>query len=631
MDRKTIYGFLLIAVVLIIFSLLNKPSKETDQPGRLPDSSIGYRDSIISADTARKFAIIEESKDSLYSSENDSVKALAEDSDLRIPAPFNQFTKKIDKVITIESDLLKIKISPKGGRISYAELTQYKTFDGKPLILFEDNDAYFGYKFPYKNTTINIADLYFNTDSESSIVSGDDSVKVSMILKLGDSKYLEHKFTVYGNSYMVDYKIKMYGFDEIIPRHNQRLDFDWTLKSRQLERKTTEQGSKMTRNINTTTVYYKFLDDSPENLSKTKDTKVEDFKGGRIKWVSFKQPFFCQSLILNNFTTEGGQASNISLQDSNYEKSMSAKLIVRFSGNREEQYNMSLYFGPNHYKTLKSYNLNLERQIFLGKSVLRLVNTGLIIPVFNFLSKYISNYGIIILLLTIFIKMLLLPLTFKSYISTAKMRVLKPEIDAIKKKAGKDATKAQTEQMKFYKKAGVSPLGGCLPMILQMPILIALFRFFPSSIELRQQGFLWAKDLSTYDSIWDFPNGFSIPFYGDHISLFTLLMTVSTILYTKANSQMMGGDTQKQMRIIQYLMPIMFLGFFNNYSAGLSYYYFLANIITFGQQYLFKFFINEDKLKQKIEENKKKKAGKAPSKWQKRLEQLQKQQRQRKR
>ena len=303
-------------------------------------------------------------------------------------------------------------------------------------------------------------------------------------------------------------------------------------------------------------------------------------------------------------------------------------MSLPYQGKAIEEYNLSFYYGPNHFKTLNKYDMELEKQIFLGKNILRLINTGVVIPVFNMLSKSIANFGIIILLLTVIIKMLLLPLTYRSYLSTAKMKLLKPEIDAIKEKVGKDAAKMQTETMKLYRQAGVSPLGGCLPMLLQMPILIALFRFFPSSIELRQEAFLWATDLSTYDSIWDFPNGFSIPFYGDHVSLFTLLMTVSTILYTRMNSKMMASNDAmaKQMQILQYIMPIMFLGFFNNYSAGLSYYYFLANITTFGQQYLFKFFVNEDKLRQKIEDNKKKRAG-SKSKWQQRLENMQKQQR----
>jgi YidC/Oxa1 family membrane protein insertase len=270
---------------------------------------------------------------------------------------------------------------------------------------------------------------------------------------------------------------------------------------------------------------------------------------------------------------------------------------------------------------------DLHRIIPLGWGIFGWVNKIIVIPVFNYLSGFISNFGIIILILTIFIKIILLPLTYKSYQSQAKMKILKPELDEIKAKMGKDMGKLQAEQMKLYKRAGVSPLGGCLPMLLQMPILIAMFRFFPSSIELRQEAFLWAKDLSTYDSIWNFPNGFSIPFYGDHVSLWTLLMTISTIIYTRMNNDMMatGGDAAKQMKIISYIMPVMFLGFFNSYSSALSYYYFLANVLTFGQQYLFKIAMDENKLRSKIEANKLKKTEMKKSRWVQRMEDLQRQ------
>jgi YidC/Oxa1 family membrane protein insertase len=277
---------------------------------------------------------------------------------------------------------------------------------------------------------------------------------------------------------------------------------------------------------------------------------------------------------------------------------------------------MKFYFGPNHYQTLKTYGIGLERQIPLGWGIFGWVNKFLVIPIFNFLAGFNLNYGIIILILTIIIKVMLLPLTYKAYLSQAKMKVLKPEIDEINKTKDKDPMKSQQEMMSLYKKAGVNPLGGCFPMLLQMPILIAMFRFFPASIELRQQSFLWAEDLSTYDSIWDF--GFTIPFYGDHVSLFTLLMTVSTLIYTRMNNQFTGANAQ--MKWMSYLMPVIFLGVFNNYSAGLSYYYFLANILTFGQQYLFGKFVDEKAIHLKIQENKKKPVTK--SKFQQKMEEM---------
>lgn len=259
----------------------------------------------------------------------------------------------------------------------------------------------------------------------------------------------------------------------------------------------------------------------------------------------------------------------------------------------------------------------MEKLVPLGWGIFGWVNRFAVIPVFNVLNSFNINYGIIILILTVLIKIVLLPLTYKSYISTAKMKVLQPEMSEIQAKFKSDPMKLQQETMTLYRKAGVSPLGGCLPMVLQMPILIAMFRFFPASIELRQEGFLWAKDLSTYDSILDLP--FNIPFYGDHVSLFTILMTVSTLIYTRMNMQMTAA-TNPSMKYVMYLMPIMFLGIFNNYSSGLSYYYFLANMITFGQQYLFKSFVDEKAIHAKIQENKKKPVKK--SKFQERLEKM---------
>ena len=265
---------------------------------------------------------------------------------------------------------------------------------------------------------------------------------------------------------------------------------------------------------------------------------------------------------------------------------------------------LSLYLGPNKYEVLDKYQRSYEELIPLGWGILGWINRGVVLTVFNFLEDYGLNYGLIILIIAVLIKMVLFPLTYSSYRSMAKMRVLKPEIDELNEKYD-DAMKRQQAQMELYNKAGVSPLGGCLPMLLQFPILIALFQFFPSSIELRQQAFLWADDLSTYDSIYNLP--FEIPFYGDHVSLFTLLMTVSTLIYTWMNQQLTGSASNQQfpqMKYIIYLMPIMFLGVFNSYASGLSYYYFVANMITFGQQFAIRSFIDEDKIKAKIAERK---------------------------
>ena len=311
------------------------------------------------------------------------------------------------------------------------------------------------------------------------------------------------------------------------------------------------------------------------------------------------------------------------LQDENYTKGLSATMGLVFDNGREARAPFQIYLGPNHYQSLSSLEIGLEDQIDLGWGIFGWVNQGLVIPIFNFLDKNTGlSYGIIILILTLLIKLMLSPLTWKNYVSSARMKVLKPEIEELNKKfEGKDAMAKQQATMDLYRKAGVNPMAGCVPMLLQLPILYAMFRFFPASIELRQEPFLWADDLSSYDSIMQLP--FEIPFYGDHVSLFTLLMAISTFFYSKYNMDMSGGANAQmpQMKVMIYFMPFMLLFFFNSYSSGLSYYYFTANVITMLQQFVVKrYFIDEDKIHRQIQENKKK--PKKKSGFQERLEKM---------
>ncbi len=359
-------------------------------------------------------------------------------------------------------------------------------------------------------------------------------------------------------------------------------------------------------------------------LNEQKDDEEELVN--KIKWISFTHRFFSSTLIAkDNFLNANVKVFEFPEEEQvgRYLRSVQTEIGVPFKLSANETIALAYYFGPNKYKTLRKYKLDLERQIPMGWSffLMAWINRYAVIPVFNFLESFGWNYGIIILVLTILLKIVLFPIAYKSYISSAKMRAFKPEIEEITKKFPdkKDAMKKQQATMTLYKQAGVNPMAGCIPMALQFPILIAMFRFFPSSFELRQQSFLWATDLSSYDSIYDL--GFKIPYYGDHVSLFTLLMTVSTLMYTKMNQEMMGSSQQQMpgMKTMMYLMPVMFLGLFNNYAAGLSYYYFLANIFTFGQMFLIRKTINEDKIRKQIEINKKKPAKKKSS-WQKRLE-----------
>jgi len=535
-----------------------------------------------------------------------------------------------EDIYTLENDLVKIEISNKGGYIKTVDLKEYQTYDSLPLILFDSETTRFGLSFFAHNRAINTENFFFQTIDTSSkhlIVSGANTLSFSMRLYIDtgegsfdQSKYIEYLYTLKGDDYMFDFDINMVNMDNVISATSSSINLNWYADLRKQE--------KTVDRFNGSTVYYKFYQDDVDYLSET-DDDVEQIKT-RLKWVSLKQRFFSSTLIAKNYfgsgTLETIEKENTGID--HYLKSMDVNLEVPYNFQSGTNIPLSFYFGPNKFNTLKSYDLDLERQIPIGWSlfILAWINQYIVIPVFDWLGGYGWNYGIVILVLTIMLKMLLFPIAYKTYHSSAKMRVLKPEVDELSKKFPKkeDAMKKQQAVMALYKSAGANPASGCVPMLLQMPILFAMFRFFPASIELRQQPFLWADDLSSYDSIATLP--FEIPFYGDHVSLFTLLMAVSTVMYTYLNNQMMGAQSSQLpgMKTMMYMMPIMFLGIFNDYASGLSYYYFLANIITFGQMFVFRYAINEDKLRAQIQLNKKK-PKKKKSGFQKRLEEAAKQ------
>ncbi len=530
----------------------------------------------------------------------------------------------------IENDLLKLELSNKGGYIKTVELKDYKTYDSLPVILLDPNTTRFGLSFFSNNRIINTEQFYFHpSDNVTShmVVSGDNSLQISMRLYAGGEEgalktdsYIEYLYTIQGNNYMFDFTINMVGMDRIISANSSFMDLNWYADLRRQE-KTVDQ-------FNGSTIYYKFYKDEVDYMSES-DNDEEQITT-KLKWISYKQRFFTSSLVAKEAFDNG----NLKVYEKEnpgsdrYLKTMETDIELPVNLRGDASIPLSFYFGPNKFYTLKSYGLDLERQIPIGWGlfILAWINEFIVIPTFDWLGGYGWNYGIVILVLTIMLKLLLFPIAYKTYYSSAKMRVLKPEVDELSKKFPKkeDAMKKQQAVMALYKRAGANPAAGCVPMLLQMPILFAMFRFFPASIELRQQPFLWAHDLSSYDSIASLP--FTIPFYGDHVSLFTLLMTVSTIMYTYMNNQMMASQTNQMpgMKTMMYLMPIMFLGIFNSYASGLSYYYFLANVITFGQMFVFRYAINENKLRLKIEENKKK-PPKKKSAFQKRLEEAAKQ------
>lgn len=644
MNKNTILGFFFIFLILIGYSWYTAPSEEERQRHqseiRKQDSlkALSVRNAII-ADSLRKIEL-EANKSVEQAVLTNGTEVVDSNLNQMLVQKFGDFAAVgygEDKEYIIENEKLKLKFSTKGGCISYAEVKDYQTYDTLPLVLFDSETASMSYLLNDRH--VQTGDLYFEPIvkggrplRDSVFVSGDEQYTFAMRIypnnkkgELDRDRFLEFEYIITGNDYMVDYHLNMQGMSDVVaPGLNDILLF-WNMQMLSKE-KDPEQEFKQTA------VFYRYAGEDVDNLGEMDGEDEEDLDT-KVQWISFKQQFFSTALIAKNSFAEAEIAQNEdkTTNDPKFMKNMGAQISIPLSNASDFQsIPMQMYMGPNKYNVLKKYELELERQIPLGWGlfILHWINRVAVIPLFDFLSGFGWNYGIIILVLTILLKIVLFPIAYKTYISSARMRVLKPEIDEIGAKFPKkeDAMKKQQATMALYKKAGVNPMAGCVPMLLQMPILFALFRFFPAAIELRQQSFLWADDLSSYDAIYSWAAEIPLlsQFYGNHISLFTLLMTISTILYTRMNNQMMSSSQQMPgMKTMMYLMPLMFLGFFNNYASGLSYYYMLANLITFGQMYLMRRFVDEDAIRAKIQVNKKKPVKK--SKFQKRLEEMAKQ------
>ncbi len=615
MDRNTLFGFLLIGIVLIWFSWFNRPTPEQ------LDAAKRYNDSIAAVEAARQNIAESDAEQTQNSIEN--LDAIQSDS-ARQAALVNKFgafapvVEGTESFTTLENDLIKLTLSNKGGQISQAVLKKYKSFDQETLTLFEGKDNSYGFLFKTGSRYINTADLFFTP------VAVNDQ-QVTMRLKLGDNQYFDLVYSLDADSYMVKMDIRQKGMDQILASSTSDLDMFWkqTVRRQEKGRMFEERNSAL---------YYKYLVDDVEHLSESKDEKKE--VSNALKWVGYKNQFFSSAFIADNKFEWASMESSVMHESPDYLKKMSITAVIPYTPENENPAGFRIFLGPNSYPLLKSYNnsdekLQLDRLIPLGASIFRWINTGVVIPLFSFFGKFIDNYGIIILLLTIVIKIIIAPLTYKSYLSSARMRVLKPQIDEINARyPGQDkALDRQRATMDLYSRAGINPMSGCIPMLLQMPILFAMFVFFPSSIELRGESFLWAKDLSTFDAIfsWDTYIPLITPYFGNHISLFCLLMTVTNILYTKINMENNGGGQQMPgMKWMMYLMPLMFLFIFNNYASGLSYYYFVSTLITIIQTYIFRKCINEQKVLAKLQENQKKPRKK--SGFMARLEEAQRQQ-----
>ena len=633
MDKKSIIGIGLIFAILVIFSLVNQPSKEEIAATKIKQDSIAQ----VNADLALQQQKLKEqqiSEQALIESSDTSYREKALQNKVDEYGVFGVAAVGEETFTTLENNLMVITFSNKGGRIYSVRLKNYQTHDSLPLILFDGPKTQFGLNFFAQNRSIQTDQLYFKQSGSKSktVVSGPEikkgdegSIKfnkenpggkesVTFRLEVAPGKYMEYVYTLGYNSFLVDFDLNLQGMNQYIAANQSYLNFSWSFDVPRQERPA-RFGEDRYTNIN-----YKFFEDDVDNLSQSKSDEAN--LNTRVKWIGFKQLFFSSTIIADKWFPNAQISQIKTEEDKKYLGNFHADIAFQYQGTQKETIGMKFFFGPNHYQTLKQYGLDLERQVYLGYPVVREVNRFVIIPIFNFLRRFISNFGIIILLLTLFIKSVLFPFTYKSYMSQAKMRALKPEIDELNAKFGKDkAMEKQQATMALYKKAGVNPMGGCLPMLLQFPILIAMFFFFPTSIELRQESFLWATDLSTYDSILNLP--FDIPFYGSHVSLFCLLMTVATIFYTHLNQQTTASTAMPGMKTMMYMMPVMFLFILNSYPAGLSYYYFLANLITIGQTLLIRKFVDDDKIRAQLQVNKKKPVKK--SNFQKRLEDMSKQ------
>ena len=612
MDKNSIVGFILIGVIFFGFTWYqsNQYQKQREYQAQL--------DSVARAEQL----LLQMEKDSIAALNAASAQSNGGAASLARPRKYldsllnSHYTAEAEYV-TLSNGKLDLVLTTRGAQPYSARLVEYRTYDSTDLYLVKPEYSDFNIAV-FAGENINTRDMVFQVAEKT-------DTSVTMRLPFSNGGYMEQKYILPADSYMVSNELSFVNMSGLIPRKINSFDIDWNLIVPRFEKGYTneKQYSKLD--------YYFSGEKKPEQLGRGGRNDSESIVS-RIKWFAFQQQFFSAIMTAGSEFSSGDFSINFYDEDDPDRNLMlcNARLQAELKHDSDKvTVPFEFYFGPNHYRTLKNYDQRYEKIIPLGGSVIGLISRGVIIPTFNFLGRFISNYGIIILIMTILIKLVISPLTMKSYKSSAKMNVIKPEIDKLNEKYPKqeDALKKQQAMMELYKRAGISPMGGCLPMLLQLPVLYAMFRFFPASIELRQQKFLWADDLSAYDSILDLP--FRIPLYGDHVSLFALLMAVSMFLYSKMTSSQMSNDPNMAgMKFMSvWLMPIMMLFICNNLSSGLSYYYLLSNLITMFQTWFVRrYMVDEKKIHAQLAAS----AGKPmpKSKWQQRLEEAQRMQQQ---
>ncbi len=600
MDRNQVIGLVLIGALLIAYAVFFKPPEPEPEPVDLPNTELPVQGEQAQPETSQPAT---ESQPNVTEIPQKSSNADFEEQygvfASGAVGEANQFV--------IENAKAKFTFSTQGGRVIGAELKDYLTYDQKPLILFDEASSNQSLTIGTTKGNIDLSSLYYTTNARARTIQVGDTTEITFTLTTSDNNSIEHIYRVPGDGYQLDYELRINGL-----RNNIIGDFaalSWSNSLRRFEKNLDDSRNK------STITYHTLVDDDTDEVKALSKDPEQDQVLEEITWASFNQKFFNAGIIADRAFSGGQFNTDLPLNDSTIVKNGTMNLSIPmadlYAGGK-----FSYYFGPNQFKALKKIAPSYEDNVYMGYKMVSWVNKLIIVELFAFLEKFIGNYGVIIIIMVFLIKLALFPLSRKSYLSMAKMKAMKPELDALKEKMGGDAQKMQQEQMKLYREVGVNPLAGCIPMVLQMPILFAMFFFFPNSIELRQQSFLWATDLSTYDVLIQLP--ITIPFYGSHVSGFTLLMTISSILYAWSNNQV--STVQGPMKTIGYVMPVIFMFVLNSYSSGLSFYYFLSNIITFGQQALIRKFVDDDSIRAKLEANRKNNVGKKKSKFAQRIE-----------
>ena len=568
MDRNSAIGLTLIAALLMAYFYWFSPVPEPQtSKAPLAPSEMGAQDS-----TQQAPVLSDSILNATYGDLSASMKGQ-------------------ESPIVVENEDLKLIFTNKGAILREVELKKYKTYHQQPLKLVTPTNNEFSLIAKYQGKDIDLYKLFYQADQQKI----GDTTEIKFTATLTNGSKISHEYKIPSKGYEIRYRMVSNGFgDQLSGDH---LTFQWQNILRPMEKDLAD-----TR-IYSTITFYSEAEGFDELSERSTDTETEIF-GTPIKWITIKEKFFLSSIVAKHNFSGGEVETAINESDTSVVKRANAKLFIPIKDLKENKADFKFYFGPNDYQTIGHVAEKFTKNVYLGWPPVFWINKFVIFPVFHFLTKYITNYGLIIIILVILLRLVLFPLSYKSYLSMAKMKVLKPELDEIKERVGEDMTKVQQEQMKLYQQVGVNPISGCIPVLLQMPILFAMFYLFPASIELRQQPFLWAEDLSTYDSLIRLP--FAVPFLGSHISIFTILMTAATLLYTWQNNQL--SSVTGPMKTMSYVMPVIFLFVLNSFSSGLTFYYFVSTLLTFGQQAIIKRFVDEGKIRSIMEENRKKNA-----------------------